>query len=55
MPARLTCPPGSVPNDQNGVLLRPGSGMKFKAGAKTFAVASDYGPTNVGGKIVTSI
>lgn len=54
MSPRLACPPGSVPNEQNGTYCSPDPAWKFKAGAKTFTIASNYGPTNVGGKIVTS-
>lgn len=54
MPSRLACPPGSPANEQNGSYCSPDPAWKFKDGAQTFDISSNYGPTNVGGKVVTS-
>ena len=55
MSPRLACPPGRPPNESGATsYCSPAPAWTFKDGAKTFDISSNYGPTNVGGKVITS-
>jgi lysophospholipase L1-like esterase len=54
LPARLACPVGSPPISPSTDYCDPTPMWTANGGAQTYDDSSNYGPTNVGGKIVTS-
>ena len=53
-PARLACPVGSPPVSPSTDYCDPAPMWMAKGGAQTYDVSSTFGPTDVGGKVVTS-
>ena len=53
-PARLACPVGAPSVSPSTDYCDPAPMWMAKSGAQTYDVSSNYGPTDVGGKVVTS-